>query len=215
MATYTVVTTDRLSHYNDKIQAWANARFALESALFDGSYESLEDLPTLDGTELKGELTKEGLGIAAKTWVTSQGYQNATEVENAIKAAIAGLYTPKGTVTFANLPQTLTATELGNVYNVSDGGTTDARFVEGAGKTLGEGANVVVIEETSGVYKFDVLGAMVDLTAYCTTANMQSYVGTQLESYTTTEGLNTKLNGYLLKTDVEECTDAEIDSWFN
>lgn len=210
-----VVSEERLEHFHLKFTAWADGKFQVKSTAFDGSYESLTNLPTLDGTEIKGTLTKEGLNIAARDWVQALGYQTATQVQNLINAAISGLYTPKGNITFAELPQTLTAAELGYVYNVTDGGTTDARFVDGANKPLAAGANVAVVEVESGVYKYDVLGAIVDLTNYVTTSAMQEYVSQQLASYVTNDGLTTKLASYLLKTDVQEITEAAIDAWFD
>lgn len=96
-------------------------------------------------------------------------YANATDLMTAIGqkfAALEGAYVIRGSVTFANLPSTLTGTMVGYVYNVSDQFTTDARFVEGAGKTYAAGTNVVVIDagtQGSPDYKFDVIGSFVDV----------------------------------------------------
>ena len=54
---------------------------------------------------------------------------------------------------------------VGFVYNITNAFTTNANFVEGAGKSHSAGTNVVIIEH-SGNYKFDVLSGTVDLTPY-------------------------------------------------
>ena len=62
------------------------------SSSFSGKYNDLTGIPTLDGTELKGTLTKEDLDIASKsdiptnnkTLINGAGYQTASDVEKAI-----------------------------------------------------------------------------------------------------------------------------------
>lgn len=76
-------------------------------------------------------------------------YANATELMTAIGqkfATLEGAYVFRGSVTFANLPSTLLKSMVGYVYNVSDQFTTDARFVEGAGKKYAAGTNVAVAD---------------------------------------------------------------------
>lgn len=99
-------------------------------------------------------------------------YANATELMTAIGnkfKALSGVYIPRGNSAFASLPATLTSSMLGYVYNVTDDFTTDARFIDGAGKTYPAGTNIVVIDaDTTGqspVYKFDEFAGIVDLTA--------------------------------------------------
>lgn len=80
---------------------------------------------------------------------------------------------PKGTSTFAKLPEP-SADNLGFMYNVSDGFTTDDKFVEGAGKVLTAGTNVVVVDAGTSdahAYKYDVFAGMVDTSAFVTTVN--------------------------------------------
>lgn len=82
---------------------------------FTGNYDDLSGIPTLDGTQIKGSLTKEELGIAksydllqlqgdvanamadieemqlygaTKEWVQEQEYQNEEEVQSLINDAI-------------------------------------------------------------------------------------------------------------------------------
>lgn len=76
-------------------------------------------------------------------------YANATALMQAIAtkfSALNGAYVIKGNSTFANLPETPTATQNGYVYNVTDEFETDSRFVEGAGKTYAAGTNVVIVD---------------------------------------------------------------------
>lgn len=96
-------------------------------------------------------------------------YANATELMQAIaekfNALPAGII-PRGSVTFANLPTTLTGAMLGYAYNVSDDFTTTALFVEGAGKKYSAGTNVVVTnqgDDTTPDYKYDVYGNFIDV----------------------------------------------------
>lgn len=111
--------------------------------------------------------------IANNIYSKSQTYSK-TEVDNKVSAALTSAIVPKGTVTYANLPTPAKA-NLGYMYNVSDAFTTDARFVEGAGKKYSAGANVHVVAVTTGgstEYKFDVFMGFVDLSGYQTKADM-------------------------------------------
>lgn len=91
------------------------------------------------------------------------GLQTASQVQDAIKSAITGVYTPKGSIAFASLP-TAAAGNKGWVYNVTNAFTTTAAFVEGAGHSYGAGTNVVCVDAGSGSYKWDVLAGTIDLT---------------------------------------------------
>lgn len=83
------------------------------------------------------------------------------DVNNLIDAKVAGVYKPHGTIAFANLP-TASASNCGWVYNISDDFTTTAAFVEGAGKAQKAGSNVACVEESEGVYKWDVLAGTIE-----------------------------------------------------
>ena len=88
------------------------------SSSFNGSYNALTDIPTLDGTEIKGTLTKETLGIASASdllqaegdianaeadilELQEAGYQTADDVESAI--------TKKGYQTASDVESAITA----------------------------------------------------------------------------------------------------------
>lgn len=72
----------------------------------------------------------------------------------------------KGTVAnIAGLPS-VAAQDIGSIYNVTTGGTTTADFVEGAGKKLQDGENVVAVNtgtDADPVMKWDILGGVFDI----------------------------------------------------
>lgn len=86
----------------------------------------------------------------AATLKSAQDY-----ADQKIAAQIASAYKASGTVAFEALPEP-TVEVLGNVYNISNDFTTDADFVEGAGKTYKAGVNVAIVE-IDGAYKYDVM----------------------------------------------------------
>lgn len=63
--------------------------------------------------------------------------------------ALNGAYVIKGNILFANLPATPTVEMSGYVYNVTDEFTTDARFIEGAGKKYSANTNVVIRDDST------------------------------------------------------------------
>lgn len=91
------------------------------------------------------------------------GLQTAAQVKAAINSALTGVYTPRGSISFANLPQPQEGNK-GYVYNVLDDFTTTSAFLEGAGHSYGAGTNVVCVDAGSGSYKWDVLAGIIDLT---------------------------------------------------
>ncbi len=96
-------------------------------------------------------------------------YSNATDIMTAVGnkiKALAGAFIPKGSVLFSNIPSTPTASELGFVYNITDAFTTDARFVEGAGKDYPAGTNIAVVDvggAGSPDIKYDVMAGFIDV----------------------------------------------------
>ena len=75
-------------------------------------------------------------------------YADATTLMTAIAEKIEklGCYHFKGSITFSQLPATPSAAEKGFLWNISNDFTTDARFVEGAGKKYSAGENVGVAD---------------------------------------------------------------------
>ncbi len=73
-------------------------------------------------------------------------YQNALELMTAVADKIKklGCLKFKGSIAFSGLPATITSSMDGWMYNINENFTTDARFVEGAGKKYKAGENVAV-----------------------------------------------------------------------
>lgn len=129
---------------------------------------------------------------AAKTELIGSGTATSTTIKGAvdeakdfateqISAKLGSVYKPAGSVTFANLPTPEKSIE-GNVYNVTDKFSADAKFIDGeVGKSYPAGTNVVVIA-VSDQYKYDVLTGMVDLSAYSTTEQMNTAISSAVEA---------------------------------
>ena len=122
------------------------------------------------------------LGTAsAKDYTTSVTDDSADlvtsgAVKSAINSAISGVYKPSGNKTCAELTSSLlVAANRGNVYNMSDSGTTTSDFVEGSGKPIPEGSNVAIVQVGSA-YKFDILSGMVDLSNYVQKSNTSGLI---------------------------------------
>lgn len=87
--------------------------------------------------------------MAVKNFVD---YNNATSIVNKIGKKLdslqGGLHY-RGSIEFANLPNTLTKAMSGYLYNITNDFTTDARFVEGAGKKFPAGTDVAVADQST------------------------------------------------------------------
>lgn len=171
---------------------------------FSGAYADLTGKPSIGGKEIaSGNQTAASLGLATPadvttaaqvdTIVTGKGYQTAANVDAKVNAAktelqnsLGSAFRAKGSTAFASLPAPASATK-GDVWNITDQFTTDDQFVDGSGKTLPAGTNVVAVAVTTGdttVMKWDALTGMIDL------------------------------SGYMRKTDLTPASDAEIDALF-
>lgn len=146
----------------------ANKNVALDLS----DYAKDEDIPTAtsDLTNDSDFQTSTDVDSAISTALANGNdpYQTESDVESAIASQVGSAYKAKGSVAFANLPA-LSATNEGNVYNVTDAFTTTADFVEGAGHSYPAGTNVAIINngtEQSPSYKYDVLTGVTDLSAY-------------------------------------------------
>lgn len=81
-------------------------------------------------------------------------YANAAAIMEKIGQkfdALGGVYIPKGSRAFANLPSPHSDI-VGWVYNVTDAFTTTNKFLAGAGKSYPAGTNVVVVDTTEITY---------------------------------------------------------------
>lgn len=130
-----------------------------------------------------------------------------TQTDDKIKASISAVYKPAGSIAFAGLPEPSNDV-LGNVYNITDGFTTNDKFVEGAGKKYPAGTNVAVVSPAENTYKFDVLSGEIDLSDYQTSEQIAQTYATKNELTTGLAGKVDKVDGSRLIT-TEEATKLE------
>lgn len=111
------------------------------------------------------EQASSSAGDAAQSASAAAASANrAQEIVN----GIGSVYKPVGSIAFSALPAAPAAAQQGYVYNMTDAFTTDARFVEGAGKEYPAGTNVAVVLNGSA-YMYDALSGNVDLSNYAQT----------------------------------------------
>ena len=113
------------------------------------------------------------------TTLSGYGITNAYTKEQ-VDGMISSLYTPGGSVAFANLPAADKA-HLGMVYNVTDAFSTTASFVEGTGKNYPAGTNVVVVSVDGG-YKYDVLAGFIDLSGYAKASDITAITNAEIDA---------------------------------
>lgn len=162
---------------------------------FSGDYDDLNYKPSIEGHDLiGGENSAASLGLATpndiatatsdmatQTWVEGKGYATTSNVNTLINAAVATVYTPKGSIqTLEELNTKVNTGKVGDVWNMSAEFTTDAGFVEGPGKKYPAGTNVVLVD-VSGLKKWDVLAGSVDLSAYIKSSEMVAITETEID----------------------------------
>ena len=141
------------------------------------------------GNKIIGDVKAKNYAVSA---TTLEGYGIAdaytkTEVDNAIGEVQAGAYKPGGSLTAAEVASTLlVAGNIGKVYNVSEDFVTTTDFVEGAGKALPAGTDIVVVDSdntgTSPVYKFNVLSGAYGVATQSGNGLMSSTDKTKLDN---------------------------------
>ena len=104
------------------------------SSTFNGEYNSLDGIPTLDGKEIKGTLTSEELGLAKSSDIPTdyvsdeeleqKGYQTSSDVESTI--------TKKGYQTASDVESTLSEKNYATESFVTDKGFQNASQVQSA-----------------------------------------------------------------------------------
>ena len=174
--------------YDDTEKAAVAAATSDITAMKDGvDIDSFGDVETAlsaikDGSELDSfgdvevalldKADTSDLGTAAAKDSTNAVTAGSTDlvesgaVKDAIDAAVAAAYHHAGTKTVAQLTHDLliTANE-GNVYNITDSGTTTSDFIEGIGKQIDAGDNVGICK-VGNTYMFDLLSGFVDTTNF-------------------------------------------------
>ena len=95
-----------------------------------------------------------------------------SQIDSKIATAISSTYKAAGSATFESLPEP-SATIEGNVYNITDEFTAGENFVSSeVGNTYPAGTNVVCIEESDSVFKYDVLASFIDTSNLVTTTQL-------------------------------------------
>jgi hypothetical protein len=129
-------------------------------------------------------------GTAAIKNSTDRVLPNSTDlvesrsVYSAINNALSSIYTPRGDITCAELTSSLLISDnIGNVYEVSDSGTTTALFLQGAGHPIAIGDNVGIINAGQGRILFNLMANAFDLTDY-----QKKDLASTIEGQTTVEG---------------------------
>lgn len=84
-------------------------------------------------------------GDVGENYYTKQEIDTGWYDKEQINQLLVKLYKPAGSATLDTLP-TLSASVIGNVYNMSEAFETTTNFVEGEGVSYGAGVNVVVVD---------------------------------------------------------------------
>lgn len=115
------------------------------------------------------------LGTASTKNYTSNVRPNNTDlvesqaVYSAINNALSSIYVPRGELSCAELTaDLLIPANVGNVYTMSDSGTTSALFINGAGHSIAVNDNVGIIRAGADSIMFNLMGNAFDLHDYQT-----------------------------------------------
>ena len=166
----------------------------------------LGDYLELAGGTMTGDIA---MGSNKITGLATPTVASDAATKDYVDAIATGALKPSGSVAFANLPA-LSASELNNLYNITDAFTTTADFVEGAGKSYPAGTNVAIINvgtAQSPTYKYDAMTGVIDTSSFATKTEVNglittttgtigtsdttatvNYTGTLLEAYATQGG---------------------------
>ena len=181
--------------YTDATQNDSGLMSAADKTKLDGIESGAEvnvqaDWNEADNTKDDYIKNKPTLGTAAAKDSTNAVTSGSTDlvesgaVKTAIDTAISAVYKPAGTKTCAELTSSLlVAANNGNVYNMTDSGTTTSDFLDGADHPINAGDNVGICEPSTGVYKFDLLSGFIDTSGFQT-----KNLTTAVESQSTVEG---------------------------
>lgn len=118
-------------------------------------YDAMEQGGTLDPTKtyfISDAAAGNVLGTAASKNYTDRLTPDSTDlpearaVYNAISQTISGIFTPKGSIDFADLTSDLLIpANVGNVYETNDAGVTNSDWVQAAGTTIPAQSAVAII----------------------------------------------------------------------
>lgn len=158
-------TNDFTDTYKDAVDANTTAISGIKDGTELDSFGDVE-VALLDKADTSD------LGTAAAKDSTNSVTAGSTDlvesgaVKDAIDAAVAAAYHHAGTKTVAQLTHDLLiAANEGNVYNITDSGTTTSDFIEGIGKPIDAGDNVGICK-VGNVYMFDLLSGLEDTSGF-------------------------------------------------
>lgn len=136
------------------------------TSFFDGDYDSLDNIPTLNGVAIQGALSDEDLNLVTddelEQATTTLSEQLTSSYEEYVDTKLISVYKPVGSIdSITDLPPAIRE-NLGNVYNVEHSFITTDDFVEGIGHEYPAGTNVAIVEPEDYVYKYDALSGIID-----------------------------------------------------
>lgn len=157
-----------------KVYSWVQKNVQPSNATAtDVSYDNTTSELVATNVQDAIDEIKGGLGTASGKNFTDLVRPNSHElvesgsVYSAINNALSSIYTPRGKLTCAELTSSLLIEDnVGNIYTMSDSGTTSALFINGAGLTINVGDNVGIIKAGADTYLFNYMGNAFDLTDY-------------------------------------------------
>ena len=208
---YKVLSDNNLSdELVQKINEAGNSKFS-------GDYNDLTGIPTLDGTELKGTLTKEDLGIAAKTDIPTNnnqltngaGYQTAKDVEGIINGK--GYQTVDDVETAITEKGYQTASDV-NIAITSKGYQTDTQVTTAINKAIANINKKSVVTSIEEMTDTNTIYLMANKGSGNNINDEYIIVNGKPEKVGTTEA---DLTGYLKEADLVELSNEEIDEIFN
>ena len=163
--------------YTDETAATAKT----EAVTTSNSYTDAEVSEALTEAKAYADTAESDAIEAANSYTDEQVEAAKTALQSDINAKISTAYKVKGSSTFANLPAASEAEE-GNVYNVTDTFTTTDEFVEGEGKKYLAGTNVVCIEASEGVFKYDALPGFIDTDSFVLNADIVEVTNSEIDA---------------------------------
>lgn len=163
--------------YTDETASAAKTEAVTES----NAYTDTEVSDALNEAKAYADTAETDAVTTANTYTNEQVAAAKTELQTEINSKISTAYKVKGSKAFADLPA-LSESEEGNVYNLTDGFTTTADFAEGEGQKYPAGTNIVCIEESEGVFKWDVLPGFIDTDTFVKNTDIETITESEIDA---------------------------------
>ena len=128
-------------------------------------YKCIEESGSFYWTELFGSaITK---NFTTNVRPNNHDLVESNAVFSAINSAVSSVYVPHGDLACAELTASLLIAEnVGNVYSMTDSGTTSSLFINGAGTTINANDAVGIIRAGADSIMFNYMGNVLDLHEY-------------------------------------------------